>query len=205
MKIFSIQDGNIVLEREEVALVKEFNNLLRRVIPCEGDPKGNLKLRAFQEFNYIYQVLDYNSFPNKRGLTEEDAHLWAINNAGLPNDWIADPIVLKAMEKYEELIQSPSRDLCRELLITLNNSYRIVRKIRDMIDLKLKSNEITNEDLDILISYQNKLLAIADKLPNTITTLKEVEKLIEYEEDNSKQIARGGDEVLDSMNPDTSL
>ncbi len=205
MKIFAIQDGVLVLDREEIALIKEFNNVLRRVIPCEDDPTGRLKVRAFQEFNYIYSICDYNSYPNKNGLSEEEAHYWAVDNAGLPPDWKPDQVVFEAMQAYSRLVDTPSRELSRELLISIRNTYKIVRKVREKVDEKLEHDELDNSDIDELISYQNKLMAIADKVPSMVNSLKNVIEMIDKEEDINKEYVRGGNEIDESMNPDTSI
>jgi len=95
MKIFVKEEGILVLARDEIALIKEFNNILRPIKPCDEDKTGVKKIRNFQEFLYIYHRCDYNSYPNQNGLNVKDADKWSKDE-------------MRA-ELYQEVNKNPSK------------------------------------------------------------------------------------------------
>jgi len=138
---------------------------------------------AYKEFNYIYQICDPKSYPNNHGYNNKEAHNHAIDVARLRETYTPDEFVLNAMKLYTQLRHSVANELRNELLLTLNNSTKIVRRLRELIDKTLAKSNLTNEDVMLLIESQNKLISMAATLPKQITTLQNAEKIIDVEEE----------------------
>jgi hypothetical protein len=204
MKVFALEEGHIVLDRAEIALEKEFNNLLRRDNPCEEDKNSIKKIMAFKEFRYIYELCDYNSYCNQSGKSDKEAHEYAIKEACLPDNWKPDSEVKAAMIKYRKLNTSVSRELYVELSAAFHNSSRVIKKLNEEINKVLEKEDISPTDVAILVDNQQKLLNMATALPKQIETLSKAEDLVKMSE-GAKVVRRGGGEVEDSMNPEESL
>lgn len=106
---------------------------------------------------------------------------------------------------YKSIRKTVSRNLVEELLLTLNNSGAIVKKLRELIDRKLAKTNLTDEDIIMLITAQEKLVDIANGVPKQIEALKKTEAIVELEEGEEIEIGRGGKIIKDSMNPNKAL
>jgi hypothetical protein len=202
MKIFVNDGGVLKLDREEIALIKEFNNLLRRNKPCNEDKDGNKKIMNFKEFNYVYCISDYSAYPKQKGLNDKESHAWAISNASLPNDWKPDELVKAAILKYQEVNMSAARELATETQASLHLATKLIKRLRENIE-----KELDNPDASILtqlVTNLEKIMDIAKALPSQIQSLQKVKELIDKEEVNVEQL-RGGGEVYDSMNPENDI
>lgn len=204
MRIFTKVDGNLVLDREEIALIKEFNNLLRRCNPCNEDKDGTKKIMNFKEFNYIYHICDYHSYPNQNGLTDKEAHVWSADVVGLPKEWKPDDTVKFAINRYKQIHKSPARELAHEIITTLHLSTKLTKKLRETIEAVIEQEDVKGEELNQLVNNLRAIITLSADLPKQIKGLQETKELIDKEEDK-KEIKRGGEEVSDSMNPDNDV
>ena len=210
MRIFIKEDGVLKLHREEIATIKEFNNLLRRKNPCSEDEDGSKKIMNFKEFIYIYHLCDYESYPNQNGLSDKDAHIWAMQNATIHGNWKPDDVVKDAMVRYMEISKSPARELSKEILATLTLSTKLTKRLREHIENSLvkldtgTTEEKNSIDLNQLVTNLNTVIDISNRLPKQIENMKAVKKLI-ADEEGQVEVIRGGGEVHDSMNPDNEI
>ena len=133
MKLFKLSNGVLELDREEVTLYRQLRVLLIR----DKDSEGRKKLQAFREFLYIYLCCDFESYPNRHGLNEQETHNFAIDQANLPSDYIPDSAVIEAMDFYVSEDTSIVKELITELNATFRNNIKIVRKLRGRINDQL--------------------------------------------------------------------
>jgi hypothetical protein len=204
MKLFTFKDGVLTLYKDEIALYPELNSILVRDKGSVGDSDGRKKLQAWKEFMYLYMICDYYSYPNQKGLTEREAHMYGIKEAELPKDWIPDKVILDAMDFYVEANESVARELNKELVASFKNSSRVVKKLRNETEALLAKPSLTAVEVGQLTDMQNTLLDIAVKLPKNLKALQESADLIKKEEQEG-EIGRGGDMVLDSQDPDKAI
>lgn len=197
MKLFKFENGDIALDHDEVALIKEFKAILRR----DKDPK---KCTAFAEFNYIYQMCDKQSVINQRGLNDKEAHLVAIDVTGLNIAYKPDDLVLAAMRRYEQFRPSPLEQIAKEIRGAFNTSHKVVKALRYKVESYIDKAEISGEDLQNATAALDRLLALADSIPKKMGSLKEIEDIV-IKEDKGFDLQRGGEEILDSMDPDNAL
>jgi hypothetical protein len=197
MKIFVFKDGVISLDKDEIALIKEFNLILRR----DKSPK---KEQAFKELNYIYQVADKHSYCNKKGLSKKEAHLVAVDLCNLEIDYKPDDLVIAGVRRYEQLRPSQLEDITREIRGAFNTSHRVIKALRLAIETYISKEDIKGEDLQNATVALERLLSLADSIPKKIKALKEMDELVE-EEDKNYELQRGGDAIEDSMEPETAI
>lgn len=137
-KIFVFNDAinQVELNTPEILLVKEFSALMdnRRNI-CEYDKTGELKLRAFREFTYIWLAIDFQSV--YADYSEQERHIAAMQDAGLTEEEFNDPTFRAACRKYKQLLES-------------NRSLRLLKaaqnKVEDYIDYFNNISDLNERD-----------------------------------------------------------
>lgn len=97
--------GIVELNVPEILLIKEFADLMlpERNI-CSEDPKGELHLRAFREFTYMFLAIYWNS--PYADYSEQEKHQEALKDARITEDEFNDPIFRCACRKYRNLQDS---------------------------------------------------------------------------------------------------
>lgn len=204
MKLFLYKEGELILDRAEILIHPELKTILVRDKGSIGDSDGRKKLQAFKEFTYIYMVCDYSSYPNQHGLNEKETHKYACNVVGFKEDWIPDPELCIAMDFYVEANESIAKELNKELLASFKNHYKVVKRLRSETEKLLEKQTLSSVEIAQLTDTQSTLLKIATDLPKQFKSLQEAQDLIRKEE-SVGEIARGGEMVADSQDPDKAV
>jgi hypothetical protein len=202
MHFFKFESGELILDKPELALYPEFSTLIKRDKGSEGDVDGRKKKKAFAEFTYIYFTTDFGSYPNKHGFNPKQIHEYAVDMAKLPRDYKPDSEVKDAMNCYRKLVTSLSKEIRQELLKSFNNSPKIISKLRDKVDDLIIKDMVDDKDIIMLVECQKQLLQIATDIPKKLLELREVDKLVQNDEEKTNAvIRRGGGEVPFSADP----
>ncbi len=204
MQLFILVNSELQLNVPEIVLIKEFNNILVHSERCESDPSGSKKHFAYMKFNYIYQICDYKSYVNQHGLSEKEAHEFAINVSGLPKDWKVDDLTKVGMERYKQLRPSPARELNKEILATLHTSGKLVAKINRYLEKQLEKPDFKDDDINNITTNHFKAIELAKKIPEQIKALNDLKDTIDKEEGNVDK-RRGGDEIRESMEANNNI
>ena len=208
MKLFKMsRKGILELNTDEVLLIDEFRKIVRRDRGGEGDKNGRKKEFAYKEFSYIYFTCDPAGHPIQKGLSKKEAHDWAVRVAKLPDDYKPDSFVLQAMETYKELRPSPSSLVLRTIKRGLNVSNNAIEKLIDRVQLNLNKLDRPAEGVDekdiekefsILVDKLHadlkRLLSLSQTLPDSISTIGELEKEVAKELSESNTM-KGGKEI----------
>lgn len=98
-------NGQVEINKQEILLIKEFAALMenKRNI-CKEDKTGELHLKAFREFTYIWLALDWGSFYAE--YTEQERHIEALKDSELTEEEFNDPTFRAACRKYRQLQDS---------------------------------------------------------------------------------------------------
>ena len=98
-------NGQMEINKQEILLIKEFAALMenKRNI-CKEDKTGELHLKAFREFTYIWLALDWGSFYAE--YTEQERHIEALKDSELTEEEFNDPTFRAACRKYRQLQDS---------------------------------------------------------------------------------------------------
>lgn len=204
MQLFILVNSELQLNVPEIVLIKEFNNILVYSENCESDPSGSKKHFAYMKFNYIYQICDYKSYANQHGLSEKEAHEFAINVSGLPKDWKVDDLTKAGIERYKQLRSSPARELNKEILATLHTSSKLVAKINRYLEKQLEKPDFKDDDINNITTNHFKVIELAKKIPEQIKALNDLKDTIDKEEGNTDK-RRGGDVIKDSMDANNDI
>lgn len=112
--------NRIELNKPEILLVKEFAELMKneRNI-CDKDPSGQLGLRAFKEFTYIWLAIDWKSIYADD--SEQERHQFALRDSGLTEEEFNNPEFRAACRKYRSIQES-------------NKSVQLLNAAKEMVD-----------------------------------------------------------------------
>jgi len=195
MKLFIMQDGILRLNNVEVLLIREFEALVLR-----DNSVG--KTAAFNEFRFIYHIVDPLSKPNQDGYNEKKAIEFAIRDCRFKPDYQPDDLVKKALLKYAELRSTLIVEVCEELLISVKTTPDVLKKIRKRIDTLLEIEDLTLDQIRELLNLQKQIVDIASDVPNIVKRIAEAQKEIN---NIDVELARGKVPISSSMKPGDAL
>lgn len=189
MGLFKVEEGLLVLDKQEIRGIKEFHEILTRDKGSDGDSDGRKKLMAFKEFYYIWYMMDLESPGNKAGYNTETLNASSKKEARLPLEWKADKLIGQACLKYKEIYIEVIPELVllnsslRGMVISAKITNRLadnLEKIYDTYERQLKTNETEGKALDLeedmksiqaISSHINEMMKMAAKIPEMVQTL----------------------------------
>ena len=171
MQIFIYDNATNTLRIDDysILLVKEFAKLWEtKRNKCKEDKSGELRLRAYKEFTYIYLVLDFKSPYFK--YVEKDKHEAALADSGLTEEDLKDEDFLAAYHKYQEIQEEDP------ILLLIKTAYHTIYKMR----IHLDSIDFSETDMDGKPIYKPKDvigdLTSISKIRTELQTLEELHK-----------------------------
>lgn len=171
MKLFELNEHyEVELNKPWIAMIPEFQELIKRDKGSKGDYRGSLKLQARRELSYIYFMTDFHS--PIRDFDEEKKHLEALKFARLePKD--IDAKVREALAVYENIQyeNAPSLRTLNALKMGMAN-----------LDRYFKEVDFDKTDKQGKLKYTPEgYIANITKLPKMRTAIKEFELMVEAE------------------------
>jgi hypothetical protein len=157
------------------------------------------KEKYIQECIVIYYLGDPKSPARQSGLTDKEALVMAIEQAGLRHDYIPDKLVLKLIKKYYAQNITEAGLVVENLQQGIHNIGLSIKVLNKLLNEKLQSS-ITVEDATNIISIIDQLNKKAGDIPSIVKKLEEAKQNLLYETETN--MARGGSNVTSSMNAD---
>lgn len=157
------------------------------------------KRKYIAEAGVIYYLGDPKSPARQQGLTDEEALKMAIDNFNLPKDYQIDSLVRKLIDKY----YNQNITEAGVALEVLHKSIHLVSiaatKINDILNRKL-SNAISDEDITQILTMMDAVSKRITEIPALTKALGVAYENLRNEEE--QQLARGGKQILSSMDAD---
>jgi hypothetical protein len=157
------------------------------------------KRKYIAEAGVIYYLGDPKSPAKQQGLTDSEALQMAIDNFNLPKDYQIDPLVRKLIDKY--YVQNITE--AGVALEVLHKSIHLVSlaatKINDILNKKL-SSAISDEDIASILTMMDSVSKRVVEIPALTKALGVAYENLRNEEE--EQLARGGKQILSSMDAD---
>jgi hypothetical protein len=154
------------------------------------------KSKYIQECIVIYYLGDPKSPAKQAGLSDPEALVLAIQQAGLKEDYIPDELVVRLIQRYyNENITEAGRTL-ENLQQIVHNMNLAVSAINNLLNEKLNTG-LNIDNADQVMGMMDSITDKASQLPKLIKSLEEAKQNL-IEEKNT-EIARGGGQVLSSM------
>ena len=160
------------------------------------------KRKYIAEAGVIYYLGDPKSPARQQGLTDEEALKMAIDNFNLPKDYKIDSLVRKLIDKY----YNQNITEAGVALEVLHKSIHLVSiaatKINDILNRKL-SNAISDEDITQILTMMDSVSKRIIEIPALTKALGVAYENLRNEEE--QQLARGGKQILSSMDADEDI
>ena len=154
------------------------------------------KSNYIKECIVIYYLGDPKSPARQAGLSDPEALVLAIQQAGLKEDYVPDELVVRLIQRYyNENITEAGRTL-ENLQQIVHNMNLAVSAINNILNEKLNTG-LTIDNASQVMGMMDSITDKASQLPKLIKSLEEAKQNL-IEEKNT-EIARGGGQVLSSM------
>ena len=154
------------------------------------------KSKYIQECIVIYYLGDPKSPARQNGLSEKEALLMAIEQAGLKDNYTPDVLVLKIIKKYYNQCITEAGKVVENILKTIHNINLSIDVINSLLNEKLNST-ITLEEISTIMPLIDSVKKQAGDIPSLLKKLEEAKQNLMYEKET--ELSRGGQAVLSSM------
>jgi len=195
-KIVTI-DSMLVVDDSGMPVPPTVRQLLDRDIrTLYSRDKSPDKKQYIAEAIVIYQLGDPKSPARQSGLSEAEALRYAIEQAGLPKDYIPDTLVLRLIKRYYDENITEAGRVVENLLQTIHNINLGIGQINRYLNEKLAS-PLDGDSIGIILSLVENVKKQAGDIPSTLKKLEEAKQNLMYEQET--ELSRGGNAVLSSM------
>ena len=158
--------------------------------------KSKDKKQYIAECIIIYQLGDPKSPARQSGLSEREALRYAIEQAGLNNDYMPDSLVLRIIKRYENENLTEAGRVVENILRTIHNINLGINQINTFLNDKL-SNPLDGDTIGVILSLVDNVKKQAGDIPSILKKLEESKQNLLYEQQT--ELSRGGTAVLSSM------
>lgn len=147
----------------------------------------------------IYYLGDPKSPARQAGLSEPEALKMAIEQTGLPRDYIPDALVLRLIKRYYEENITEAGRVVENIMQGIHNINLSISAINNILNEKLNST-ISLENITDVLAMVDNVNKKAGELPSILKKLEEAKQNLLYEKET--ELSRGGNIVLSSMDAD---
>jgi uncharacterized protein YoxC len=161
--------------------------------------KSKDKSMYIKECIVIYYLGDPKSPAKQSGLSDAEALKMAIEQAGLPTNYIPNQLVQRLIKRYYNQNIGEAGRVVENLLKTLHNVNITIDTINAILNERLRDRaNLTIENIDSLLKLVDAVTEKASDIPKTLKALNEAKENLMYEKESEK--ARGGNAITSSMN-----
>lgn len=158
--------------------------------------KSKDKKQYIAECIVIYQLGDPKSPARQSGLSEREALTYAIEQAGLDNNYIPDQLVLKLIKRYYNENITEAGRVVENILQTIHNINLGISQINRFLNEKLAS-PLDGDTIGVILTLVDNVKKQAGDIPSILKKLEEAKQNLLYEQQT--ELSRGGNAVLSSM------
>ena len=158
--------------------------------------KSKDKHKYIAECIVIYYLGDPKSPAKQSGLNDAEALKMAIEQAGLPKNYIPDALVIRLIKRYYEQNITEAGKVVENMMQTIHNINLYVSQANNILNEKLNGT-INLEELNSIAPILDSFKKQASEIPGLLKKLEEAKQNLMYEKET--EISRGGVTVLSSM------
>lgn len=160
--------------------------------------KSKDKKKYKQECIVIYYLGDPKSPAKQSGLSDAESLKMAIEQAGLPDSYIPDALVLRLIKKYYGQNITEAGRVVENILKGIHNINMAIEAINAILNEKLANrSSLSLDDITTVISLVDAVNKKAGEVPSMMKKLEEAQQALLYE--NETQTIRGGSNITSSM------
>lgn len=155
------------------------------------------KKQYIAEAIVIYQLGDPKSPARQSGLSEREALNYAKEQAGLPENYIPDSLVLRLVKRYENENLTEAGRVVENILQTIHNVNLLISHLNKYFNDQLSKPTLSGEELSVMFANIAAVKKEAGDIPSILKKLEEAKQNLMYEQET--ELSRGGNAVLSSM------
>lgn len=157
------------------------------------------KRKYIAEVGVIYYLGDPKSPARQQGLSDSEALKMAIDNFNLPSTYTPDSLVKKLIDKYYASNITEAGVALEALQKSIHLVSIAATKINEILNKKL-SGAISDEDISSILVLMDSVSKRIVEIPALTKALGTAYENLRNEEE--EQLARGGKQILSSMDAD---
>lgn len=157
------------------------------------------KRKYIAEAGIIYYLGDPKSPAKQQGLSDEESLKMAIENFNLSKDYIPDSLVKKLINKYYVCNITEAGVALEALQKSVHLVSIAAVRINDLLNKKL-SGALSDEDITSILTMIDAVSKRISEIPSLTKALGTAYENLRNEEE--EQLARGGKQILSSMDAD---
>ena len=154
------------------------------------------KQKYIQECIVIYYLGDPKSPAKQNGLSNAEALKTAIDQAGLPKNYVPDALVLRLIKRYYEQNITEAGKVVENLMKGIHNVNLVINRCDELLNEKLKT-ETTMDNIQSIVTLIDIINKKSGEIPTLLDALKKAKENLMYEKET--ELSRGGQQVLSSM------
>lgn len=155
------------------------------------------KKQYMAEAIVIYQLGDPKSPARQSGLSEREALTFAKEQAGLPENYIPDSLVIRLIKRYENENLTEAGRVVENILQTIHNVNLLISHLNKYFNDQLAKPTLSGEELSVMFGNIAAVKKEAGDIPSILKKLEEAKQNLMYEQET--ELSRGGNAVLSSM------
>ena len=160
------------------------------------------KHKYIREVGVIYYLGDPKSPVKQQGLSYEESLKMAIENYNLPKDYKPDSLVKKLIDKYYVSNITEAGVALEALQQSIHLVSLAAVRINEQLNKKL-SNVLEDADITPILTLMDSVSKRIQEIPSLTKALGTAYENLRNEEE--EQLARGGKQILSSMNADEDI
>ena len=154
------------------------------------------KQKYIQECIVIYYLGDPKSPAKQNGLSNAEALKMAIDQAGLPKNYVPDALVLRLIKRYYEQNITEAGKVVENLMKGIHNVNLVINRCDELLNEKLKT-ETTMDNIQSIVTLIDIINKKSGEIPTLLDALKKAKENLMYEKET--ELSRGGQQELSSM------
>lgn len=154
------------------------------------------KSKYIAECIIVYYLGDPKSPAKQAGLSDPEALVMAIEQAGLDKTYIPDALVLRLIKRYYDQNITEAGKVVENILQGIHNVNLSISQMNSLLNEKLQG-VMTLEEIPTIMQMVDNINKKASELPSIIKKLEEAKENLMYEKQT--EMSRGGNAVLSSM------
>ena len=155
------------------------------------------KKQYMAEAIVIYQLGDPKSPARQSGLSEREALTFAKEQAGLPDNYMPDSLVIRLIKRYENENLTEAGRVVENILQTIHNVNLLISHLNKYFNEQLAKPTLSGEELSVMFGNIAAVKKEAGDIPSILKKLEEAKQNLMYEQET--ELSRGGNAVLSSM------
>lgn len=151
----------------------------------------------------IYQLGDPKSPARQSGLSEREALTFAREQAGLPENYMPDSLVIRLIKRYENENLTEAGRVVENILQTIHNVNLLISHLNKYFNDQLAKPTLSGEELSVMFANIAAVKKEAGDIPSILKKLEEAKQNLMYEQET--ELSRGGNAVLSSMDAEDNI